>query len=82
MGSDTSKHEPTLTELLSDPMMPLVFARSGLSRDDVRALIREIGLRRATQSASEPARVVDGDHGHAGQFGGCGAAVCRKRLGW
>ncbi len=39
--------EPTLTEILSDPMMDLVFRRDSLRRDNVEKLLRDQALRLA-----------------------------------
>jgi len=45
-----AKREPTLDELLSDPMMLLLFRHSGTTAESVRALMREARerLERAT----------------------------------
>ena len=53
MGTDKGKREPTLDELLGDPMMLLVFERSGLTMDDVRTMLRELAARLAKQRANE-----------------------------
>ena len=53
MGPDTSKPEPTLDELLNDPMMLLMLERNGLTVDAVRAMMRELAKRLASASASE-----------------------------
>ena len=43
--------EPTLAELLSDPMMDLVFRRDSLRRDHVEKLLRDQAVRLAAENA-------------------------------
>ncbi len=46
------KREPSVDELLNDPMMPLVFDHDRITADDVRALVRDVAERRAATRAS------------------------------
>lgn len=53
MDTGTWGGEPTLDELLNDPMMLLVFDRNGLAMDDLRTMMRELAARLVRASASE-----------------------------
>jgi len=46
--------EPSLTEILSDPMMDLVFRRDSLHRDHVEKLLRDQAERLAATSPWRP----------------------------
>ena len=48
-----TKREATIEELLSDPMMTLVFGHGRMTADDVRALMREVATRLAKERAAE-----------------------------
>lgn len=48
--------EPTLAELLSDPMMDLVFRRDSLRRDHVEKLLRDQAMRLANENSFAPSR--------------------------
>lgn len=54
------KREPSVDELLSDPMMSLVFDRYRTTADDVRALMQEIAARLATERARDSEETVGG----------------------
>ena len=50
--SIADKHEPTLDELLSDPMMQLMLQHGRTTADEVRALMRDVHGRVAKASAA------------------------------
>ena len=58
-----ARREPTLEELLSDPMMALLFDHSGTTADAVRALMREARRRLEMAAARHGA---DDQSGKAG----------------
>jgi hypothetical protein len=49
----TMKREPSVDELLSDPMMAQVFVHYRTTADDVRGLMRDVASRRAKARAGE-----------------------------
>jgi hypothetical protein len=51
MVMGTSKREPTIEELLSDPMMAAVLQRSRITPDEVRALLNDARERMAKAKA-------------------------------
>jgi len=55
------KREPSVDELLNDPMMPLVFDHDRITADDVRALVRDVAERRAATRASRGKEPLAGD---------------------
>lgn len=53
-------HEPTLDELLSDPMMQLMLDHDRTTADEVRALMRDVRERVAKASAANDNALQEG----------------------
>lgn len=51
-GSTSMEREPTLSEMLDDPLVRLVMARDGVRPDEVRTLIAATAARLAARSAA------------------------------
>lgn len=60
MSAVVKKREPTLDELLADPMMATVLHHAGTTPDNLRSLLRDARERLARAQASADAKGVQG----------------------
>ena len=58
---DIFRCEPSVDELLSDPMMPLLFDHARTSADDVRSLMRDVAARMVMTREGGDRVPMDGD---------------------
>ena len=54
------KREPSVDELLSDPMMEMMYRHSGTTADDLRVLMQEVAARLAKVRANDSEETVGG----------------------
>lgn len=60
MGSHATRCEPTLDEMLADPIVQVLMQRDGVRDDDLRLLVRDVANRLLPEGAAPPADEAGG----------------------